>query len=990
MSVRMPSRMQSISRPDLHTNCSARRLSGTPDATRAEGGRVRYAAFLTFLATSHAAPVVYAQQSGQASILITVVDESGATLSGAEVAVTDPARGSKAVASTTDLGTARLRELAPGPYEVLVTHGTLKAAATVLLRAGVDAALHMTLRPATYVETISVDAAPRNLLDTRSPGQSLTLDSKDAMEIPVAGNRSWFNLLPMVPGTVVLSFASNRAPFFFYHHGSGTSQHVTVVDGADVSVSTQGIPVNVPLPTSLVNQMDAKVSGIDAASPLGWGLNVAIETRSGTNRMSGSVVTSVQDASWIDSNVPGGSTATSDQTLADLTLGGPILRDRAWFLSSYRLGRADGVTGLTALEFSTLQALGKATSRPRSLETDMIFDKATFAWRDSAQQLSISHQYDRLADRASSAEFGTTNEFGGHLLSGRYHQVLRSSLLLRGTLAFHNRGAKDYNDRTDLPRQTIFRSVLDSAGRLTGVTQLTALGSTRPDATRVPETKLTGSVDLTAMRSAAGQHEVRAGVFLDRHTREHFQNYNVGGRALEEMVLINPERPELGIVPFHLRVYDSDSATLGREVGQDAAFYVQNKWRASSRLTVSAGVRVDFIRNHDRLFDVTTQRSTEIGPNVGAAFALSPTTVMRGYYGRRFSTLSETAARLGQSALGFVDHYDRNRDGTYESQLATPPSSSFRQDILIDLNDWHQPYVDELSLALERQIARPVTVGVIYLRRYYRDAAILIEQNAIYDGPRFVGYRDESLNAIYQLTNNRWNHNVYDELSVSAQASLKRLHALASYTRQWRCNAGTWHPGDPASFLQPEAFRNCKGLGVNQGSTTGLGDYDSLSGRSMAGGVQWRDHVANLSGTLDLPLKIQAALQYRFQTGPWSGPTVTRVATPDPRVGPPTVRLSTGRDVSNPLATLIRFAGRDRTDGQFQGKSVHELNLAVRKTVTFGRVNVQTGIEVFNIGNNATDLQHIVGGNQMFSTVFGQGTNRQTARSALVRFDVSF
>ena len=951
---------------------------------------MRYSILFTLLIASHAAPAAHAQQSGQASLLITVVDETGAVVSGAEVTVTDPARGSKAVASTTNVGIARLRELPPGSYEVVVEHGTAKAATNVLLRAGVDAVLQMTLRSTAFAESVTVDASPRNLLDTRSPGQSLTLDAKDALSIPESGNRLWYNLLPNVPGTIVLSFGSNRAPFFFYHHGSSESQHVTVVDGAEVSNSSQGIPINVQLPTALVNQLDAKVSGIDASSPLGLGLNVAIETRSGTNRVSGSAVASFQSSNWIGSNVPGGATATSDQTLADVTVGGPLLRNRAWFLSAYRANRSDGVSGLTALEYSTLQALGTPTSRPRSFDTNLVFNKATFAWHDSAQQLAITHQYDMLSDRNSTAEFGSTDEFGGHLVSGHYSQVLSGSFFIRGTLAYHNRSSNNFNDRPDLPRRSVFQSVLDSGGRLTGVTQLTGLGSTRPEGTNTPEHKLTGSVDFTALVSASGQHEVRGGVFLDRHERDQFRAYNVGGRALEELVLIDPARPDRGIVPFHVRVYDSDSVTLAEESGGEVAFYVQDKWRASSRLTVSAGVRVDVIRNRDRLFAIQTQRSTEIGPNVGAAFALSPTTVMRGHYGRRFSTLSETAARLGTNAIGFVDYYDRNRDGTYEAEVVTPAASSTRRDILIDLDQWHQPYADEFSAALERQIVPSLTVGVVYLRRLYKDATLLVDHNAIYDGMRFVGYRDESLNAIYQLTNNRWNHNVYDELSVSAQASTKRLHAFATYTRQWRCHTGTWIPNDPASFLQPDAFANCKGIGANQGSTISLGDYDSLSGRSMTSGIQWRDHVANLSGTLDLPWNVQVAAQYRFQTGPWSGPVVTRIAAPDPRVGPTTVRLSNGRDVPNPLATLIRFAGRDRSDGQFQLPSVHELNLAVRRTIAFGRVSVKAGVEVFNIVNGAGDLQVIGGGNQLFSASFGLGTNRQTPRSALVRFDVAF
>jgi hypothetical protein len=937
-------------------------------------------------------PDVCAQQSGQASILVTVVDEHGAVVGGAEVTIADPARGSKSVAKTTSAGTARVLELPPGSYEVIAAYDTSKAAAVVLLRAGVDATLQLTLRPATYVETVSVDASPRNLLDTRSPGQSVTMDGKDAMDVPVPGNRSWFNLINMVPGVAVLPNSnSSRNPVFFYFHGSDASQHVIVVDGADLSVGSVSLPTNIQMSTSTVNQLDAKVSGIDAASPLGWGLSLALETKSGTNKLTGSVVTSFQSANWFSSNVPGGATAASDTTLFDVSVGGPIIRNRAWFFSSERVARSSGQSGLTALEASTLVALtGAANPRPRAMENETYFNKATFAWKDSARQLAVSHQYDTIREQLSLSEYGVVNRLGGHVVNGRYSHVLRSSMLVRGNLAYNDKGFSDEMNRPDIPRRPVFSSILDSAGRLTGVTQLVVFGSTRPEWTSTPEAKVTGSVDLTASLRARGPHELKAGMYFDRHTREQLRRYSGNGRALEELVLLDPARPQLGVRPFHIRVYDSPSATLIDQVTSDVAFYAQDKWNATSRLTVSGGVRVDVVRSRDQLFGLTTQRTTEVGPNIGAAFAVTPTTVVRGYYGRRFSSLSEIAVNIGTAAIGFVDLYDANGDGTFERSLATPAAVQTRRDLIVDLDRWHVPHVDEFSAALERQLSKAISLGAVYLRRLYKDGPLLVDGNAIYDGMRFVGYRDESLNAIYQLTNNAYNHNVYDEVSVTSRLAFSRLNALASYTRQWRCHVGDWVPNDPASFLQPDAFRNCKGIGTIPGSTASLRDYDSLSGTSMTGGIQWRDHAANIAATVELLFGTQVAVDYRYQSGVWSGPIVTRVAAPDPRVGPSTITLSNGRVVSNPLATLIRFAGRDRSDGQIQTKAFQELNLALRKRFSVGRFNVQGGIEVFNLANSAGDLQFNLGANQLFAAGYGLGANRQPARTALIRFDATF
>jgi hypothetical protein len=79
---------------------------------------------------------------------------------------------------------------------------------------------------------------------------------------------------------------------------------------------------------------------------------------------------------------------------------------------------------------------------------------------------------------------------------------------------------------------------------------------------------------------------------------------------------------------------------------------------------------------------------------------------------------------------------------------------------------------------------------------------------------------------------------------------------------------------------------------------------------------------------------------------------VTRLATPDPRFGPPTVTLSNGRVVSNPLATTIRFANATRGDGQFTLPFGHALNLRIGKDVSFGTRRLETALDVFNVANH--------------------------------------
>jgi hypothetical protein len=120
-----------------------------------------------------------------------------------------------------------------------------------------------------------------------------------------------------------------------------------------------------------------------------------------------------------------------------------------------------------------------------------------------------------------------------------------------------------------------------------------------------------------------------------------------------------------------------------------------------------------------------------------------------------------------------------------------------------------------------------------------------------------------------------------------------------------------------------------------------------------------------------------------MQAGRWSGPILTRVAAADPAFGPPTVRLSNGRVVSNPLATLNRFAFPTRGEGQFQLPGLHVINLRVGRELRFaGERRLQLDVDVFNVGNLGRPQGFLGGANQLFSSNYGRGGQIQQPVSA--------
>ena len=332
----------------------------------------------------------------------------------------------------------------------------------------------------------------------------------------------------------------------------------------------------------------------------------------------------------------------------------------------------------------------------------------------------------------------------------------------------------------------------------------------------------------------------------------------------------------------------------------------------------------------------------------------------------------------GTNTLGFRELYDVNLDGVFETERITPTTTRLNPNRIID-PDYHQPFVDEWTVGYRRQLPGQAVVDVGFIHRDYRDRIALVEQNFIYEDNVFKGYYDESLNEISRLTTNEWNHPVYKAFEILATKQSRRFQVVGSFTRAWSHLSGTWQPNDPASFIQPDAFPLDRGQELNDNRVASLAN--GLN--APTGGAEWTSMIGRLSGVYNAPWGITTAISYALQAGRWSGPILTRIAAPDPQFGPPTVQLSTGRVVSNPLSTVNRFAFPTRGEGQFELPALHVVNLRVGRAFHFSSDRrFQIDVDVFNVGNMGRPQGFLANANQLFSTNYGRGGLIQQPMSA--------
>ena len=98
----------------------------------------------------------------------------------------------------------------------------------------------------------------------------------------------------------------------------------------------------------------------------------------------------------------------------------------------------------------------------------------------------------------------------------------------------------------------------------------------------------------------------------------------------------------------------------------------------------------------------------------------------------------------------------------------------------------------------------------------------------------------------------------------NASKRARQVQILGGYTRGFQHIDGTWQPNDPASFIQPDAFPNDRGIGSIRGNQT-----NSLSGNADTRSSPWQKHNLRLGGTWFAPFGVLASVNYVYQSGPY-------------------------------------------------------------------------------------------------------------------------
>ena len=303
-------------------------------------------------------PPAYAQVAETGTIEVLVQDPAGLAIPGVTVAATATDTVTKREVVTDIEGRALLVGLAPSSrYVVTMELAGFKPARSenVLVRSGQTASIRVGLTIGGITEQVQV-TAETPVVDTRSAstGQDITLQLTESLPT----GRSYQSYLQLVPGVL---------PDDPQQPGNPASKSgINYSDiGGNVGVSTDnfyyfnGINVTDPLTgtfgsnlnTEIIQEQTVLTGGIPAEFVGTPGLLSSVITKSGTNVFHGSGNYFFQNSGLVAENKNSVNQEFSSFDAAG-TIGGPVLRDRAWFFGSYRrLDREDDVTSLDTQQF---------------------------------------------------------------------------------------------------------------------------------------------------------------------------------------------------------------------------------------------------------------------------------------------------------------------------------------------------------------------------------------------------------------------------------------------------------------------------------------------------------------------------------------------------------------------------------------------------------------------------------------------------------------
>jgi hypothetical protein len=273
-----------------------------------------------------------------------VQDPSRALIPGATITLTNTGTGIVATQITNESGAYNFANVPPGSYRAAAALPGFKTSVIndVAVGTAAQVRLDFTMEVGQVTSQVEVSVSAQQLLTESSATIGEVLAAERAINLPIV-NQDVLELVRIMPGMRVDPFGDAFSTFT----GLPTNTINTVRDGLSVTDTrnNSGIFGTTTINPDLVGEIRIILSPVDAEVGRGNG-QIQIQTRSGTNRFTGSAVwnirnTSVNAISWVNNRTTNPLTGAWEPTRSDwrnahqytVSYGGPIIRNKTFFFA---------------------------------------------------------------------------------------------------------------------------------------------------------------------------------------------------------------------------------------------------------------------------------------------------------------------------------------------------------------------------------------------------------------------------------------------------------------------------------------------------------------------------------------------------------------------------------------------------------------------------------------------------------------------------------
>ena len=930
-----------------------------------------------------AAPAAAQVQTGE--IFGKVTDATGGVLPGVTVTIESPALITAQSAVSADSGGYRFPNLPIGTYTVkfeLAGFRTL-VRTDVVIQAGFNAEINSKLEVSSVQETVTV-SGESPVVDTKSTTIGSNFNRDMLEKIPSA--RDPWVILEQTPGMVMdrQNVGGNQSgqQSSFLAHGSSANQ-MWNIDGATITdMAAGGSPTYYDFDS--FEEIQIQTGGSDASTEAG-GVSINFVTKSGSNSLKGSARLYVTDQKFQSDNITqelrdqDAGSGNPIQNIKDygFEIGGPILRNKAWFWGGY--GRNDIKVGVVGFLIDPEgDPNDKNNLRTDRTEIDSYNGKVQYQWATGHKSTFLYSRNEKIrnargAGPSNPIETTTPQSGPSEVWKGEHQWIVNDRMLMTGQYSYvQNSFLLDFAspELADVQRILFVNSGYNArAGTLSD--------NIRP----TYEARLDGTYFLSSF--LGGDHSTKFG-FRYRSTPYETISKSGGGAQLRIRGVDFPDEIaayeartghdlcyDYGLLPSSERceaniIRDGDT---NRDMWEYSA-YLNDSYR-KGRMTLNLGVRWDYQDDRATTANIAANpilpdllpavqfvgadsgvTYNNVSPRLGLTYDLrgNGKTVLKANFARYYGIGIYTAGTLSPTGSTTLRYgwSDRNGDLVVQRDelefargfLATPTSnynpenpSAVTTPATVDPN-LENDITDEFIAGIDHELMNNFGVGVSYIYRKYHNF-----QDTYRVGPTSDEYSPVTFTAAcgnsscsqpsytvvyYQrptalpaqtILRNDTEYRLYHGVEFTARKRFSnRWMMMGAFTYN---DTRYYYPNPTIDYLDPTNIEQQNGAQVG-----------TLN-------VRW---VGKLSGLYALPYDMSVSAFWNFRQGFPFNPTV----------------LSPSRTGGGGTANVLVAENNTIRHDNF-----YQLDMRLDKVVNLGRIRVVPMVEVFNLLNANTVLDRV-------------------------------